>query len=287
MTDLQHDYLVTNGVQLHYVHQGQGQLMLFLHGFPEFWYSWRHQLEAFAADYHVVAVDMRGYNLSDKPKSKEAYVLDELVADVKGMIEALGYEDCILVAHDWGGAVAWSFAYAHPEMVERLIVMNLPHPALLKAGLKTPRQLLRSWYMAFFQLPKLPEWVLRLRSYHGIGAAFHDMAIDKSAFPPEVLDQFKKAAAQPGALTAMIHYYRANFKGFFNKNLRPQEQGTLPIPTLMIWGEEDTALGKELTYGTEQYVPDLRIQYIPNCSHWVQQEQPQLVNQYMKEFLVE
>lgn len=211
--------------------------------------------------------------------------MNELVADVAGAIEALGYDRCTLVAHDWGGAVAWGTAYAHPAMVKRLIVMNLPHPVLFKTGLTQPRQLLRSWYIVFFQLPLLPEWGLRLRNYHGIAAAFESMAIDKSAFPEEALNHFRKAAAQEGALTAMINYYRANFKDLFNKNSRPQERDILSVPTLMIWGEEDTALGKELTYGTEEYVTDFQIRYIPNCSHWVQQEQPELVNQYMRDFL--
>ena len=278
----QHDYLTTNGIQLHYARQGE--LMLFLHGFPEFWYSWRHQMAEFASDYHVVAIDMRGYNLSDKPSKKSAYELAPLMADVKGVIKALGYDSCILVAHDWGGAVAWSFAYDYPELVKQLVVMNLPHPARLKAGLRTPRQLLRSWYMFFFQVPYLPEWILKARDYYGIGMAFKGMAIDKTAFPEEVLEAFREAAAQPGALTAMINYYRANLKGFLSKQ-RAHEEEVLNIPTLMIWGENDTALGKELTYGTERYVADLPIHYIPQCSHWVQQEQPQLVNQYMRDFL--
>lgn len=284
MSTLQYDYLETNGVRLHYAHQGRGQLMLFLHGFPEFWYSWRHQLAAFANDYHVVAVDMRGYNLSDKPEGKAAYELPILLEDVKGMIHALGYQDCILVAHDWGGAIAWSFAYDHPKMVKRLIVMNLPHPAKLRAGLRTPRQLLRSWYMFAFQLPVLPEWLLRRRNYQGIANALEGMLIRKEALSQADLAAFRAAAAQPGALTAMIHYYRANLRQFI-KSDRIHEEEPLTVPTLLIWGEEDAALGKELTYGTEEYVEDLTLCYIPQCSHWVQQEQPDLVNQYMRDFL--
>ena len=140
----EHNFIKTNGVNLHYVSQGSGKLMLMLHGFPEFWYSWRHQIREFAADYRVVAVDLRGYNDSDKPKDIEAYAMSELIADVQGIISALGYENCILVAHDWGGAIAWNFAYAYPAMVEKLIVLNLPHPAQLAAGLKTPEQLAKS-----------------------------------------------------------------------------------------------------------------------------------------------
>jgi pimeloyl-ACP methyl ester carboxylesterase len=277
-----HDYVTTNGVRLHYVTQGEGPLMLMLHGFPEFWYSWRHQIPEFAKNYKVVAIDMRGYNDSDKPAEKSAYVMSEFIKDVKGVIEALGYDKCVLVAHDWGGAVAWAFVYAHPEMVERLIMMNLPHPALFAKGIRKPRQLLRSWYVFFFQLPKLPEWFLSRNDYKAIGDAFSGMAINKGAFTKADIEAFKDAAARPGALTAMVNYYRNALRG-----ARNQDFGVLDVPTLMIWGERDSALGKELTYGTEDYVRDFRIKYIPNCSHWVQQEQPELVNQYMHEFLAD
>ncbi|WP_019506988.1 alpha/beta fold hydrolase [Pleurocapsa sp. PCC 7319] len=284
LDSLDHGFIKTNGINLHYVSQGSGKLMLMLHGFPEFWYSWRHQITEFAPDYHVVAVDLRGYNDSDKPQGLAAYQMSELLADVKGVINGLGYEDCILVAHDWGGAIAWNFAYEHPAMVEKLIVMNLPHPAKFAAGLKTWQQLQKSWYIFWFQLPFLPELIFQANNCQAIASAFKGMAIDKSAFQPEDLAAFRDAAAKPGALTAMINYYRANFQ-IPPDNLAKYCE-ILDVPTLMIWGEEDTALGKELTYGTEAYVKNLQLKYIPNCSHWVQQEQPALVNQYMRNFLL-
>ena len=284
IANLEHGFIKTNGVNLHYVSQGEGKLMLMLHGFPEFWYSWRHQIAEFARDYHVVAIDMRGYNDSDKPDRLSAYKMSELTADVKGVIDGLGYEDCILVAHDWGGAIAWNFAYEYPNLVEKLIVMNLPHPAKFVAGLKTWEQLQKSWYIFFFQIPLLPELMFQANDYQAISSTFVDMAIDKSAFSPQDLAAYREAVAKPGALTAMINYYRANFNLTSDNNLT-QNYGVLNIPTLMIWGEEDTALGKELTYGTDEYVKDLELKYIPNCSHWVQQEQPNLVNQYMRDFL--
>jgi epoxide hydrolase 4 len=279
----EHHFISTNGVKLHYVSQGKGKLMLMLHGFPEFWYSWRHQIAEFAGDYHVVAPDLRGYNLSDKPQGLEAYKLSELIADVRGIISSLGYETCILVAHDWGGAIAWNFAYAYPEMVEKLIILNIPHPAKFLQGLKTPQQMLKSWYILFFQLPWLPEFLLQLNDYRAIALAFSNMAIDKTAFNQADLNAYRDAAAQPGAMTAMLNYYRSAFSSFFNGDRSSWD--ILDIPTLTIWGENDTALGKELTYGTEAYVRDWQIRYIPNCSHWVQQEQPALVNRYMREFL--
>lgn len=276
----QHAYIMSNGIQLHYVTQGEGLLMLMLHGFPEFWYSWRHQIPEFAKDYKVVALDLRGYNDSDKPKQQSAYVMSEFIKDVEGIIKGLGYDQCVLVGHDWGGAIAWCFAYAHPEMVERLIVMNIPHPAKLAEGLQTPQQLMRSWYVFFFQLPMLPELAVQWSDYQVIESAFQGMAIDKSTFTQDDIEAYKNAAAKRGTLTAMINYYRNAFTTFGQGNWR-----LIEVPTLMIWGEEDTALGKELTYGTEEYVRNFQIRYIPNCSHWVQQERPDLVNQYIREFL--
>ena len=276
-----HEYITTNGVKLHYVTQGEGPLMLMLHGFPEFWYSWRHQIPEFAKDFKVVALDLRGYNESDKPSKQSAYVMDEFIKDIEGVIKGLGYDRCVLVGHDWGGAIAWSFAYAHPDMVERLIVLNLPHPAKFAEGFRTPQQLLRSAYIFFFQLPLLPELLLQASDYQPIETAFKGMAVNKSAFTQADIEAYKNAAAKRGALTATLNYYR----NVWQQELLSHNWGILDVPTLMIWGEDDTALGKELTYGTEAYVRDFQIKYISNCSHWVQQEQPQLVNQYMREFL--
>lgn len=277
----QHEYITTNGIKLHYVTQGEGALMLMLHGFPEFWYSWRHQIPEFAKDFKVVALDLRGYNDSDKPAEKSAYVMAEFVKDVAGVIRGLGYDRCVLVGHDWGGAIAWNFAYTHPDMVERLIILNLPHPAKFASGLRTPQQLLRSSYMFFFQLPILPELLIQSSDYQPIEAALKGMAVNKNTFSKEDLEAYKDAAAKRGAITAMLNYYR----NIFQQGITNPDWGVLEVPTLMIWGENDTALGKELTYGTEAYVKNFQIKYIPNCSHWVQQEQPQLVNQYMREFL--
>jgi len=280
---MQHEYILTNGIKLHYVTQGEGPLMLMLHGFPEFWYSWRKQISEFASNYKVVAVDLRGYNDSDKPTQQSAYVMAELIQDMKGVIQGLGYDRCILVGHDWGGAIAWNFAYAYPTMLDRLIVLNLPHPARFAQGLRTPQQIMRSSYIFFFQIPVLPELLLQANDYEAIANVFKEMAIDKSAFTVADLDAYKDAAAKRGALTAMLNYYR----NIFQQGLTQTDWGVLTTPTLMIWGENDTALGKELTYGTEAYVQNLRIRYIPNCSHWVQQEQPEQVNQYIHEFLAE
>ncbi|MBD2035685.1 alpha/beta fold hydrolase [Leptolyngbya sp. FACHB-321] len=278
-----HDTIHTNGIKLHYVTQGEGPLMLMLHGFPEFWYSWRHQIPEFARDHKVVALDLRGYNDSDKPEAQSAYVMAEFIKDIKGVIEGLGYARCVLVGHDWGGAIAWSFAYAYPELIDRLIVLNLPHPAKFAEGLRTPQQLLRSAYIFFFQLPILPELLIQLNDFQVLEAAFKGMAVDKTTFSDDDIEAYKNAFAKRDTLTATLNYYR----NMFEQGLTTSDWGILTVPTLLIWGEADAALGKELTYGTEKYVQDFRIRYIPNCSHWVQQEQPQLVNQLMREFLGE
>ncbi len=278
---MQHEFISTNGIKLHYVTEGSGSLMIFLHGFPEFWYSWRHQIPEFASDRKVVAPDLRGYNDSDKPSDRNAYIMAEFVQDIKGLIEGLGYDRCILVGHDWGGAIAWNFAYAYPQMLEKLIILNLPHPAKFAEGLRSPQQLLRSSYIFFFQIPFLPELLLQTNDYGPLEAAFKGMAVDKNTFSQADLDAYKTAVAKPGALTAMLNYYR----NIFAQGMTSQDWSVLTVPTLMIWGEDDTALGKELTYGTEAYVRDFRIRYIPHCSHWVQQEQPQLVNQYIRDFI--
>ncbi|BAZ28397.1 alpha/beta hydrolase fold protein [Cylindrospermum sp. NIES-4074] len=277
-----HAYINTNGVKLHYVTQGEGPLMLMLHGFPEFWYSWRHLIPEFAKDFKVVALDLRGYNDSDKPQAQSAYAMDELVKDVAGVIQGLGYQECILVGHDWGGAIAWNFAYAHPDMVEKLIVLNLPHPAKFVEGLRTPQQLLRSTYIFLFQLPWLPELLLQALDYEAIAKVIQGTAVNKSAFTPADLDAYKDAAAKRGALTAMLNYYRNIVHLLTTKT----SWRVLEVPTLLIWGANDVALGKELTYGTAAYVRDLQIKYIANSGHWVQQEQPELVTQYMQEFLL-
>ncbi len=276
----QHEYIISNGIRLHYVTQGEGPLILMLHGFPEFWYSWRRQIPEFAKNYKVVALDLRGYNESDKPQAQSAYVMSEFIKDVEGVIKGLGYDRCILVGHDWGGAIAWYFSYAHPEMVERLVVLNIPHPAKFAAGLRTPQQLMRSWYAFALQIPALPELVLQTFDYEILENALKGMAVDKSTFTQADIEAYKDAAAKRGALTAMINYYRNPFN-----NLQQHDWNLLPVPTLMIWGEDDKALGKELTYGMEEYVRDFQIHYIPNCGHWVQQERPELVNQYIREFL--
>lgn len=281
---LAHEYLYINGIRFHYVRQGNGKrLVLLLHGFPEFWYAWRKQIGPLAEHFTVVAPDLRGYNLSDKPKW--GYTIDVLVQDVIGFIRELGFEKAIVVGHDWGGAIAWATAISAPHRVERLIILNAPHPTIFREQLRTNRaQQRRSWYFGLFQLPLIPEAIFRANDYAAVEQIFRGAAIDKSAFSDEDIAAYKAALAQTGALTAALNYYRAASRSGIGDTWN---NGQVTMPTLVIWGEDDIALGKELTYETGRFVPDLRTVYIPNCSHWVQHERPAEVNRAMLDFLVD
>ncbi len=257
---------------------GEGpDMALCLHGFPESRFSWRHQLPMLAErGWHAVAPDLRGYGETTRPNDRSAYRMEHLVADVAAIFDALGARRRLLVAHDWGALIAWQFAIERVQALDGLIIMNVPHPAVFREVLRrSPRQWARSWYVLFFQLPALPEALLRAGSARAIGEAFRGMAVNKAAFPPDVLAHYKTAALQPGALTAMINYYRANLASLMQRTASPR----IDVPTLMIWGEQDTALGLELTEGYAPYVQDFTLRRLPGVSHWVQQEAPERVNE--------
>ena len=278
-----HDTLQANGIRFHYVTAGDGPLALLLHGFPEFWYSWRHQIPVLARDHRVVALDLRGYNDTEKPRGSGAYRLLTLIEDVAAVIRGLGYDQCTLVGHDWGGAIAWGVANQYPAMIANLIVMNLPHPVRFFQGLRTPQPLLKSWYVALFQLPWLPEFLLQTANFRAFEALFDVTLRSRQALTQDDINAYKLAFAKPGAMTAALNYYR----NVISTDWLTIQWRVLTMPVMMIWGEEDHFLGKELTYGTEEYASDFQIHYIPNCGHWVQQECPELVNQYLCDFLAE
>jgi pimeloyl-ACP methyl ester carboxylesterase len=283
MEYLHHRTVDINHIRMHYVTAGSGPLLLLLHGFPEFWYSWRHQIAALSPHFTVVAPDLRGYNDTDKPTW--GYELDVLVADVLELMRALEHERAIVVGHDWGGLLAWTLAMSHPQRVERLAVLNAPHPALMLKAIRTnPRQMVRSLYVALFQLPWLPEWLLSANDYALIDWALRGTTVRQDAFSAGDIHAYKDAISKPGALTAALNWYRALW---YDRSYLRSLPMQVTMPTLLLWGESDHALGTELTYGTEQYVPDLRIQYIPACSHWVQQDQPELVNHHLLTFLAD
>ena len=280
----QHRDIITNGIRMHYVLQGEGPLVVLLHGFPEFWYSWRHQIPFLAEHgYMVVAPELRGYNDTDRPRT--GYDGVTLIQDIEGLITGLGRDKAIIVGHDWGGGLAWAFAIRYPHRTERLIVMNGPHPHAFARELRTPQQLRKSWYMFLFQLPWLPEKLLLRNNSSEIGRMLRGTAVQKAAFPREVTAKYQEAMSKPGAMTAALNYYRQLFRPSVGSFLK--EARNIHAPTLLIWGEQDIALGIELTYGLEQWVDNIQIKYIPDSGHWVQQEKPDLVNQLMLDFLQE
>lgn len=284
-----------NGLRFHCVTAGKGEpgkpLVLLLHGFPQDWYCWRHQIPAIAAaGYSVVAPDQRGYGETEKPSRVRDYRLESLVADAKGIVEAFGASKVIVVGHDWGAAVAWAFAWTHPEMVEKLVVLNVPHPGKMAEALRTNlRQVRRSWYMFAFQLPWLPEWALTRRGAANVARMMRGMAHRKEAFSKEDLEHYKAAMLRPGAARSTVAWYRAALRRPLAgmRMGRTGKKGSTKVhaPTLVIWGEDDTALGKELTYGLDRWCKGpLRIEYVKDCSHWVVEERPEDVTRWILEF---
>jgi pimeloyl-ACP methyl ester carboxylesterase len=280
-TELREGYAEVGDVRLHYVEAGDGPLIVLLHGFPEFWFGWRLQIAPLAAaGFRVVAPDMRGYNLSSRPAGIAAYAADKLADDVRGLIRERGAERALLVGHDWGGSVAWATAMSHPEVVDRLAILDAAHPRALQKGLRNPRQLLRVWYFFYFQLPGLPERHARARHWRLFRRFLRDA---RPPYTPEEIKRYVEAWSQPGAATAMINYYRSSVRESPKKAaaaIRP-----ISAPTLLIWGERDRYLGPGVREPDRDDVPGLdRIERLPNASHWVHHDEPERVNQLLIDF---
>jgi pimeloyl-ACP methyl ester carboxylesterase len=285
---IRHERIRTNGVELHVARSGRGLPVVLLHGFPGFWYSWQRQIGPLAsAGFSVWAVDLRGYNLSDKPPGCAAYRLRHLVEDVAGLIRVSGASRAHVVGHDWGGVVAWVLAGVHPELLDRLVILNAPHPKIYLEQVRKPRQMLRSWYVLFFQLPRLPEWLLSAKRFSALRRAFRPPFAKEGAFSEADIERYVEALAKPGALTAAINYYRANYLA----SLRPDATALagsahIDVETLIVWGERDTALVPELLDGIERFAPRVRIHRMPEAGHWVQNEAPDEVNRLLIDFLL-
>ncbi len=277
-------FVTANGIRFELAEAGQGdRLALCLHGFPELNYSWRFQMPMLAAKgWRVWAPNLRGYGASTKPEGVRAYALDRLTDDVAALIDASGAKEVMLIAHDWGAIIAWAFAIRKLRPLTKLVIMNVPHPQVGLRELRHWRQLRRSWYIFFFQLPWLPERMMAGNGAKGIKGAFHNMAVDKSRFPAEVLRTYANAALRPGAITAMINYYRALVR---YRDSIDYGDSRVDTPTLMIWGEEDAALNIHCTEGTQEWVPNFTLHRMPGVSHWVQQEAPEAVNAVLGEWL--
>lgn len=280
----QHSFVDTNNIRLHCVTQGQGELVLLLHGFPEFWYSWRHQIPALARHYKVVVPDLRGYNDSDKPDS--GYDLDTLTKDIRGLIEGLGYVKAHIVGHDCGGAIAWNLAQKSPQAIDRLAILNAAHPhKYFQELMGNVDQLRRSWYVLAFQVPGIPEWLIQQNLKDFVKALLQGQAIRKSAFSAEITQIYQAALEKPGALVAALKYYRHLLlpQNWFNWLQKPTP---ITAPTLILWGEEDSLLSNKLTEGLDKLIAaPFKLKLIPNCGHWLQQEAPQTVNRELLNFL--
>lgn len=284
--ELLHDYVIINGVRLHVVMAGpeDGPLVLMLHGFPEFWYSWRRQIPAFAeAGFRVWAPDQRGYNLSDKPKGVGAYGIDLLADDVIGLIEVSGRDRVQLVGHDWGAAVAWWVARLFPDRFERLAILNGPHGSVMQRHRRENRvQMWRSWYMSFFQIPAIPELVLRARGWR-LGLKSLRATSRPGSFGDADLQMYRRAWSRPGAMTAMINWYRALRQARPSRRASPRVR----VPTLMIWGAGDIAMGREMAQPSIEYCDDGRLVFLEEATHWVHHDEPDRVNELLVEFLSE
>ena len=280
-TSLREGFAEVGDVKLHYVEAGDGPVILLLHGFPEFWFGWRLQIPALAAaGFRVIAPDMRGYNLSSRPKSVKAYDTHHLVDDIHGLIHERGAESALLVGHDWGGTVAWATAMNHPEVVDRLVILNAAHPRKLSQGLHHPSQLRKSWYFFFFDLPGLPESVVQANHWHFFRHFLDDA---KPPYTPEEIDRYVEAWSQPGAATGMINYYRSSVRQ--SPKRAEAELHPIKTPTLVVWGQRDSYLNQDLAEPEHDDVPNLdRVERLPEASHWVHHDEAERVNQLIIDF---
>lgn len=287
MNNWKHEYIETNGIRMHYVTEGKGTLIILLHGFPEFWYSWRFQIGMLGNHWKVVAPDLRGYNKTDKPNGIENYKIELLTRDILGLINNLGREKAIIVGHDWGGAIAWEFARSFPEATEKLIILNCPPIDILQQEIATNEaQRKRSGYIFFFQKPEIPEKTLSENNYEKLKAMYLNISSNhktqKEFWNEAILEKYVDALRIP-ALTCGINYYRAAFQYPIRAKQRRKK---VKAPTLVIWGEKDIALGKELTHHFPGIVEGpYSIKFIPKIGHWVQVEASELVNEYILEFI--
>jgi pimeloyl-ACP methyl ester carboxylesterase len=281
---VRHERIKADAVELHLAVVGSGPPVVLLHGFPENWRSWRRQFAALVhAGFSVWAPDMRGYNLSDKPADQAAYHLRHLIADVAAIVRAAGYPRAHIGGHDWGGIVAWTFAGHHPHLVDRLVIFNAPHLEIYREKVQRPPQMFRSWYVLLFLLPRLPELALSARNFRAVRDMFRRLPARAGAFNDEDIDEYVRALSSPGALTAALNYYRANVR---SGGVALARSARIAAETLVIWGDQDPALGPELLDGLERVAPHVRVHRIAGAGHWVQNEAPEEVNRVLTDFLV-
>lgn len=264
-------FVKTNGIRLHVMQAGplDGKPVVLLHGFPEFWYGWNKQMTTLAeAGFRVIVPDQRGYNLSDKPKGVKAYSLAELTADITGLLDALGHEKAYLAGHDWGAAVAWTLGILHPERFHKLAILNVPHLSVMSNTVRRdPRQMLKSWYIGFFQLPWIPEAALGGSNAEGMERLLRQSG-HPDTFSAADFAEYHKAWSQPGALTGMVNWYRAILRHAPN----PPNDPRVKIPTLMLWGAQDVALARWMARPSIDYCDDGKLVFFEDATHWVQHD---------------
>ena len=282
--DLRENYIQTNGVRLHVMESGQadGPMVLFLHGFPEFWYAWRKQLPFFAQkDFFAVAPDQRGYNLSDKPEGIASYGINELAKDIAGLIDAYGRKQVYLVGHDWGASVAWWVAIRYPELIKKLVILNVPHPKVMARNVfKNTEQMKRSWYIFFFQIPGAVEKLAAETDYEWVLEMIKTSA-NSGAFTPAELEEYRKAFKKPGAFTAMVNWYRA----MIQTEQEAPADFDVSMPMLLMWGEEDISMLSQMADESMAYCKQGKLIKMPGVSHWIQHEQAEKVNSLIEEFI--
>ncbi len=272
-----------NGVRLHVVEAGprDGPPVVLLHGFPELWYGWRRQIGPLAeAGFRVIVPDQRGYGRSDKPAGVAAYRIETLAADIVGLLDAAGVERASVVGHDWGAVVAWWLALAHPERVSRLAILNVPHPAVMRRHLvSSPRQMARSWYVFFFQLPGLPERFLARDGFANLARAVRSGR--RGTCTDEDLAVYREAWAQPGALTAMVNWYRAALRTGGQRLPRIR----VGVETLVLWGARDRFLGREMAGESAALCDRGQLEVFEKATHWLQHDEAEAVNDRLVRFL--
>jgi epoxide hydrolase 4 len=276
-SELEHCFMHTNGIRLHVVAAGphDGPLVILLHGFPEYWYGFRQQISPLAqAGYRVLAPDQRGYNDSDKPTDVAAYHIDELAGDVIGLIKASGRKKALLVGHDWGAAVSWWLAIKHSHWIERMVILNVPHPLVMARTLRqNPVQLLRSSYFLFFQLPSVPEAILRMGNWK-IPAWTMRLSSQKGVFTEAILNHYREAWSKPRAFTSMLHWYRA-----IGRRRPPiPENPMVKVPTLLIWGAREMFLDRRMAGESMKFCTDGELIFLPKATHWLHHEEPEGIN---------
>lgn len=284
--ELRHEFVKVNGIRMHYVTMGNGSLVVLLHGFPEFWYSWRHQIVALSKQFKVVAPDMRGYGETEKPVKVDAYRIEKIVKDIVELVHGLGYEKATIAGHDWGGIIAWSIAMMEPDVVEKLIIMNAPHPGVYSKHIsKNVKQMLRSWYVFFFQIKGIPELMLSNNNYKILQSSLLNSSVRKECFTEKDIETYI-CSWKSGGVSGGINYYRANLSLRYWLNSNAVSFPKIKVPVLHIWAEGDKFLGKELTKNTQEFIDaSYQLHLIPNCGHWVQQEASDEVNGAMIKFL--